>query len=106
MIRATGNPRFAWDCYRRFIENYAAVVGKAPSRPFDEALAGMMKAEGANSEAELDSEALERLANDFERIAQELTGRAIPSEPMAQLRAAARAVYSSWESRARMNTVV
>lgn len=98
LMRATGNPRFAWDCYRRFIENYAAVVGKAPSQPFDGALAKMMKAEGANSEAELDSEALERLARDFEGIAQELMGRAIPSEPMAQLRAAARAVYFSWES--------
>jgi len=98
LIRASGNPRFAWDCYRRFIQNYAAVVGKAPAQPFERALADMIKAEGVKSEAELDSEALERLANDFGGIAQDLMGRAIPSEPMAQLRAAARAVYASWES--------
>lgn len=98
LMRATGNPRFAWDCYHRFIQNYAAVVGKVPTQPFDLALAQMIKAEEAMSEAELNSEALERLARDFEGIAQELMGRSIPSEPMAQLRAATRAVYSSWES--------
>ncbi len=98
LIRTSGNPRFAWDCYRRFIPNYAAVVGNAPNEPFERALADMIKAEGAKSEAELDSEALERLAHDFGRIAQDLMGQAIPTEAMAQLRAAARAVYASWES--------
>jgi pyruvate, orthophosphate dikinase len=98
LIRASGNPRFAWNCYCRFIENYAAVVGKTSTQPFECALSEMLKSEGAKAESELDSEALERLAHRFETIAQDLMGRPIPADPMAQLRAAARSVYASWES--------
>jgi pyruvate,orthophosphate dikinase len=97
LIRATGNPRLAYDSYRRFIESYVDVVGERPLAPFEDALARMIHAEGAAHENELDPEALERLVGDYLDIAS-AEGAAPPEEPMRQLIAAARAVYLSWRS--------
>lgn len=97
LIRTKGNPRLAYDCYRRFIESYVEVVGERPLKPFEEALAALIRAEGAAHEGDLDPEALERLvATDLDLAAAE--GAAPPDDPMAQLEAAARAVYLSWRS--------
>ncbi len=93
LISQSGNPRMAWDSYRRFVQMYAEVVLDAPAAGFEAALAAMLHEEAAASEAELDSEALERLAQRFAATAQN-----VPDEPMAQLLAAAQAVYRSWES--------
>jgi len=98
LIGLTGNPRLAWDSYRRFIQNYAETVGGAPAAPFEERLAEMIRSEKVAGESELDSEALERLAHAFHGLAAELLDRAIPDNPLAQLEAAARAVYCSWEN--------
>ncbi len=95
LIRATGNPRLAYNSWRRFIQTYAEVVGGAKIAPFDQALARMVAAEGVGHEGELDPEALERLAAEFLVLAEE---SAPPSDPMAQLFGAARAVYLSWRS--------
>ncbi len=92
LIGFTGNPRLAWDSYRRFLQLYAEVVPGEPKDLFEAALAEMIRAEGVASEAELDSEALERLARQFRALA-----GAVPEEPMRQLQEAARAVYGSWE---------
>ncbi|WP_294541290.1 PEP/pyruvate-binding domain-containing protein [uncultured Rhodoblastus sp.] len=97
LIRATGNPRLAFDSYRRFILSYVEVVGGLPLKPFDEALAAMIHAEGAAHEAELDSEALERLVGAFLEIAAAHDATP-PRDPLEQLYEAARAVYLSWES--------
>jgi pyruvate,orthophosphate dikinase len=97
LIRATGNPRLAFDSYRRFILSYVEVVGGLSIKPFDEALAAMIHAEGAAHEAELDSEALERLVGEFLEIAA-AHGATPPREPLEQLFESARAVYLSWES--------
>jgi pyruvate,orthophosphate dikinase len=92
LIGLTGNPRLGWDSYRRFLQLYAEVVLEQPKTAFEAALTEMLRAENAASEAELDSEALERLAQQFQVLA-----GAVPEEPMHQLREAARAVYRSWE---------
>jgi pyruvate, orthophosphate dikinase len=92
LIGLTGNPRLAWDSFRRFLQMYAEVVLEAPKTGFETALAEMLHTEEAANEAELDSEALERLALRFQTMAE-----AVPEEPMQQLREAARAVYRSWE---------
>jgi len=99
LIRLSGNPRFAWDSYRRFIESYATVVGQAPANAFAGALADMVRAESAADESELDGEALERLCAIFGDIAAAQATRPIPLDPMDQLSEAARAVFRSWESR-------
>ncbi|HUO91836.1 MAG TPA: PEP/pyruvate-binding domain-containing protein [Rhizomicrobium sp.] len=92
LIARTGNPRLAWDSYRRFIQIYAEVVMEQPAAPFEAALVEMMRAEDAQAESELDSEALETLSATFRNIA------APPRDPMEQLCAAAFAVYCSWDS--------
>lgn len=96
LIGLTGNPRLAWDSYRRFIQLYAEVVAGSPAAPFAARLGEMVRAEKVGGEAELDPEALERLTHDFHAIASR-TGCAIPSDPFEQLSAAARAVFRSWE---------
>ncbi len=97
LIRATGNPRLAFDSYRRFVLSYVEVVGGLSIKPFDEALAAMIHTEGVDHEAELDSEALERLVGDFLEIAA-AQGATPPRDPIEQLTQAARAVYLSWQS--------
>jgi pyruvate,orthophosphate dikinase len=98
LIRLTGNPRLAWDCYRRFVQMYAEVVGGVQSEVFALKLAAAMQAEGAASEGELDPETLERLTAVFlDEAAKGLPGP-IPSNPYQQLESAAIAVYRSWES--------
>jgi pyruvate,orthophosphate dikinase len=99
LIRITGNPRMAWDSFRRFVQGYAEVVGDVPAPPFQAALADMMQAEGARSETELDPEALERLSRTMLSIAAAQMGKPVPSDPMEQLLQAARAVYRSWDSK-------
>jgi pyruvate,orthophosphate dikinase len=98
LIRQTGNPRMAWDTYRRFVQGYAEVVQEAPARPFEAALERMLQAEGAGGETELDPEALERLTRELLAIATAEAGKPIPADPMDQLKAAAEAVYRSWTS--------
>lgn len=95
LMRATGNPRFAWDCRRRFLEGYASVALGLDPAPFAAELAHIAAIEGAASDRELDGEALERLATAY----QVLVDDDCPSEnPMAQLLGATRAVYRSWMS--------
>ncbi len=97
LIRMTGNPRMAYDSYRRFIQSYAEVVGGVASDSFSGLLAQMIAAEGVANEAELDSEALERLTDEFLARAAHL-GHAPPFDPIDQIAEAAQAVYKSWES--------
>jgi pyruvate,orthophosphate dikinase len=98
LIRLTGNPRLAWDSYRRFVQSYSEVVGGVPSAEFERPLAAMLRAEDAASGDELDCEALERLTHDFIEIASRASGHRPPEDPLDQLDAAALAVYGSWES--------
>jgi pyruvate,orthophosphate dikinase len=98
LIRLTGNPRLAWDSYRRFVQSYSEVVGGVPGSEFERPLAAMLRAEEAASEDELDCEALERLTHEFIEIVSRASGRRPPEDPLDQLDAAALAVYASWES--------
>ena len=97
LIRVTGNPRMAFDSYRRFVQSFAEVVGGVPRERFAELLARMIDEEDAANEAELDSEALERLTEQFLDLANRL-GRSPPEDPLDQIAEAAEAVYKSWES--------
>ena len=98
LIGWTGNPRLAWDSFRRFIQNYCEIVDGAPSAAFEARLASLIQAEKVVDENDLDSEALERLTHEFRDLALEIVGHPIPDNPIEQLEAAARAVYCSWES--------
>jgi len=97
LIRMTGNPRFAFDCRRRFLENYGSVVLGVGPAVFGACLDEMTAAEPAATERALDGEALERLATCYcEAIDSE--NCVLADTPMEQLRAAAEAVYHSWMS--------
>ncbi len=98
LIRLTGNPRLAWDSYRRFVQAYTEVTGHSQGEPFSAALADMIRTEGVANEAELDPEALERLTAVFLEQATAVLGEPVPGDPFVQLEAAAQAVYRSWES--------
>ena len=97
LMRMTGNPRFAWDCRRRFLQSYCTVVQGIAARPFADALNALLASEQAVSEHALDGEALERLAGAYCAIADE-DDAAAPDDPVRQLEDAARAVYRSWTS--------
>jgi len=98
LIRISGNPRLAWDSYRRLVQGYAEVVEGVRGDVFGQCLSDMMRREEIANEAELDPEALERLTADFLDVADRSGGRRLPENPIEQLVAAARAVYRSWES--------
>jgi pyruvate,orthophosphate dikinase len=99
LTRMTGDPRFAWDCRRRFIESYATVVLGHDRAPFDAALAQILADEKVQDERDLDGDALERLAGAYQSAALSLNDDGgWMEEPMRQLSKAARAVYRSWMS--------
>lgn len=97
LIRMSGNPRFAWDCRRRFLQSYACVVSGLAPAPFAGCLAALIASERAGDEQTLDSEAFERLAAEYCIIVDDADA-AIPEDPIRQLEEAARAVYRSWTS--------
>ncbi len=98
LIRMSGNPRLAFDSFRRLVQGYAEVVEHVPSANFERRLAEMIRRESVTNETELDSEALERLTSEFREIALRFGSKAIPEDPREQLQGAAIAVYRSWES--------
>jgi pyruvate,orthophosphate dikinase len=90
LVRLTGNPRFAWDCRRRFLEGYAETVLGLDPAPFAARLADIVASEGGENDRDLDSEALERIAALYQALIEEGDGGP-PDDPMEQLVAAARA---------------
>jgi len=97
LVRMSGHPRFAFDCRRRFLENYGSIVLGVSPAVFKTRLDAMLVAESSSSEQTLDGEALERLATSFEQAIED-ENCALADTPMEQLRAAAEAVYRSWMS--------
>ena len=93
----TGHPRFAFDCHRRFLEGFGSTVLGIDPAAFKKRRDELIASEHVDVDAALDSEAMERLAAEYQRI---IVGEhhAVPDEPMEQLRAAAEAVYRSWMS--------
>ena len=97
LMRMSGNPRFAFDCRRRFLESYGGVVLGIEPAVFQRQRDVMMAVEGVSNELSLDGEALERLVASH-RQAIEDENRLVPEVAMEQLRNAAEAVYRSWMS--------
>ncbi|HSQ04215.1 MAG TPA: PEP/pyruvate-binding domain-containing protein [Burkholderiales bacterium] len=97
LIRVSGNPQFAWDCRRRFLEGYIETVLGLDAAPCTAQLDMLVSAERVNSDRDLDGEALERLAGDYESIIADANA-AVPDDAMEQLVASAHAVYRSWDS--------
>ena len=100
----SGNPRFAWDSYRRFCAMFGEVVlGLRPERkedrdPFEVILEAKKRARGVRHDSELQEEALRELVAEFKAAIRERHGHDLPSSPLEQLRLAIGAVFRSWEN--------
>jgi pyruvate,orthophosphate dikinase len=98
LLRLTGNPRHAWDSYRRLIQAYAEVVHDLPSDPFERLLAEHLRREKIPAADELDATALKELAREYLELFGALAGSPFPQGPLAQLTGAIEAVFRSWQS--------
>jgi pyruvate,orthophosphate dikinase len=97
-IGLTGNPRLAWDCYRRLIQSFAETVQGVAAAPFDAAVAAALGHAGAASPSELDTLALRDLVRALLEVYADEVGEPFPQAPFEQLEAAVEAVFLSWES--------
>jgi pyruvate,orthophosphate dikinase len=98
LIRLTGNPRLAWDSYRRLVQGYAEVVAELPTAPFDALVAAALEQGEASSERELDHRSLRALTLAMLDCYRALTGSDFPADPREQLVSAATAVFRSWDA--------
>ena len=98
LIRSTGNPRQAWDCYRRLIRDFSEVVYGAETGPFEQLVADKIAAEKISGAGELDVASLCQITKDSLETALALTGQPFPQDPMDQLVSAVDAVFRSWNS--------
>jgi pyruvate,orthophosphate dikinase len=96
LAAATGNQRFAWDSYRRFVQMFGNVVRGIASERFEDAIAAAKAERGVRDDTELDTEALQRLTDRFKHLYEQHTGEAFPQEPREQLAQAIGAVFDSW----------
>ncbi|SNB60776.1 pyruvate phosphate dikinase [Arboricoccus pini] len=98
LARASGDPRFAYDSYRRFIQMYGDVVMEVKHYSFEEALEDLKREKGARFDTELDAEALKELVKTYKAIVRQEASRDFPQDPKEQLWGAIGAVFGSWMS--------
>src|SRR5438445_2490354 len=96
LVALTGNERFGWDAYRRFIQMFGRIVMAIDGAKFDEALDATKHARGVEQDTDLDAAALREVAAEFKAIVRRETGRDFPSDPDEQLDLAIKAVFASW----------
>ncbi|WP_353082938.1 pyruvate, phosphate dikinase [Tessaracoccus lapidicaptus] len=92
----SGNERFAWDCYRRFIQMYGEVVEGVPQHLYEDALSELKHARGVAQDTDLSAEDLKQLVGTFKEISNEHLGGEWTSDPVEQLNRAIDAVFKSW----------
>jgi len=98
LAAATGNPRFAYDSYRRLIQMYGEVVDGVDGHRFETALSALKSARGVANDLELTADDLKELIGTFQQIYREEVGGEFPQDPRDQLRRAYRAVFDSWDA--------
>ena len=94
----SGNPRWAWDCYRRFIQMYSDVVMEVGKKYFEELIDKMKAEKGVKFDVELNADDLKTLANQFKAEYKSKIGTDFPSDPKEQLIGAIKAVFRSWDN--------
>lgn len=98
MAKASGNPRWAYDCYRRFIQMYSDVVMEVGKKYFEELIDEMKEKKGVTQDTELTAEDLKELANQFKAEYKAKIGADFPADPKEQLMGAVKAVFRSWDN--------
>ena len=98
MAAKSGNPRWAYDCYRRFIQMYSDVVMEVGKKYFEELIDKMKEEKGVTQDVELTAEDLKELANQFKAEYKNKIGKDFPTDPKEQLMGAVEAVFRSWDN--------
>ena len=98
LAKKTDNPRFAYDCYRRFIQMYSDVVMELGKSFFEERIDAMKERKGVKQDVELDANDLKELVKEFKAIYLEKQGEEFPQDPKEQLIGAVKAVFRSWDN--------
>ena len=94
----SGNPRWAWDCYRRFIQMYSDVVMEVGKKYFEELIDKMKAEKGVTQDVDLNADDLKRLAEMFKAEYKSKIGEDFPTDPVEQLMGAIKAVFRSWDN--------
>ncbi len=98
MAEQSGNPRWAWDCYRRFIQMYSDVVMEVGKKYFEELIDKMKADRGVTQDVELTADDLKELAAQFKAEYKSKIGEDFPDDPKEQLMGAVKAVFRSWDN--------
>lgn len=96
LAEKSGNPRFAWDSYRRFIQLFGKVVFGIDDAKFENILKSAKDTQGVMSDGELNEQSLKSIVVQYKQICQNHTGRPFPADPLGQLELAIKAVFDSW----------
>ena len=94
----SNNPRWAWDCYRRFIQMYSDVVMEVGKKYFEQLIDAMKAKKGVTQDVELTAEDLKELAGQFKAEYKSKIGQDFPTDPKEQLLGAIKAVFRSWDN--------
>ncbi|NIK60891.1 pyruvate, phosphate dikinase [Kribbella shirazensis] len=98
LAHQSGNPRFAWDAYRRLIQMFGKTVLDMDGEVFEQALDAAKEAKGARTDLDLDADDLKALVETFKQAVHDHTGREFPQDPRSQMDLATEAVFRSWNS--------
>ena len=98
IAKKSNNPRWAWDCYRRFIQMYSYVVMEVGKKYFEELIDKMKAERGVTYDVELTADDLKELAGQFKAEYKEKIGQDFPDDPKEQLMGAVKAVFRSWDN--------
>ncbi len=98
LITQTGNERFCYDAYRRFVNMFGNVVLGVDHEYFEEAMERLKESKGVTMDTELDAADLKELVREYKKIAEEKTGIAFPTDPKEQLKMSIEAVFNSWNN--------
>ncbi len=98
MAKKSNNPRWAWDCYRRFIQMYSDVVMEVGKKYFEQLIDEMKAKKGVTQDIELDADDLKTLAGQFKAEYKAKIGKDFPTDPKEQLMGAVEAVFRSWDN--------
>ena len=94
----SGNPRWAWDCYRRFIQMFSDVVMEVGKKYFEQLIDEMKEKKGVTQDVDLDADDLKELAEQFKAEYKDKIGEEFPTDPKVQLFEAVKAVFRSWDN--------
>ena len=98
LAKKSGNPRWAWDCYRRFIQMFSDVVMEVGKKYLEKLIDEMNEKKGVTQDVDLDADDLKALANQFKAEYKKQLGKDFPTDPKEQLFEAVKAVFRSWDN--------